>query len=347
MSAGSITTVFVLVGWAQVRTLTGFYAVLVVAGLAMAATLYEPAFATIVAWFEGRQADAILALTVCAGFASVVFLPLTSLLISALGWRGALYALAVTVAAICLPLHALVLRRRPSDMGLVPDGNSAKRAGDKSADPVPSPMTVKAALASSSFRWLTLSLVLATVGRLAISVMLIAYLSGRGYGLQAASFAAGGIGVFQIVGRITARMLRGCLSDQFVYPAILGVQGLSVCLLLLTTGHDAGATRAVVTFVGLYGLGFGIPELLRGVLVPEYYGVATFANINGILGFFITGARATAPIAAGIITTAISNYTPVLVGGGLLAIGSAAFLIVAQAAHTREARQRLPSSSWV
>jgi hypothetical protein len=132
-----------------------------------------------------------------------------------------------------------------------------------------------------------------------------------------------------------------------VYPAILRVHGLSVGFLLLTTGHDAGATRAVVAFVGLYGLGFGIPELLRGVLVPEYYGVATFASINGILGFFITGARATAPLAAGIITTAMSNYTPVLVGGGLLAIGSAASLIVAQAAHTREARPRLPSSIWV
>jgi hypothetical protein len=242
----------------------------------------------------------VLVLTVFGGLASVVFAPLTGVLVDSLGWRDALVALAVIVAVVCPPVHGLVLR-------------------------------------SGSFRWLALSLAVSTAARVAIAVHVIAYLTGRGYTLpRQATLAGGGIGLFQVFGRATATTLGTRMRPQRVYSAIFTVQGASLALPLLTSGHGAGATAAIAAFVMLYGLGFGLPELIRGVSVADYYGTASYASINGVLGFFVTMGRAMGPAAAGVAITALGGYTLVLVAAALAAVGSAAALTAADRARARE-----------
>ena len=58
-----------------------------IAGIAMALTLYEPAFATLGALSGPRYRQAVTALTLIAGFASTVFWPLSHALESRAGWR--------------------------------------------------------------------------------------------------------------------------------------------------------------------------------------------------------------------------------------------------------------------
>jgi hypothetical protein len=85
-------------------------------GVAMAATLYEPAFVAVVAWFATRGRDrALLTLTLCAGLASTIFMPIEAWLLSRVGWREAITLLAVALGAITIPLHALALRRPPDE----------------------------------------------------------------------------------------------------------------------------------------------------------------------------------------------------------------------------------------
>ena len=47
-----------------------------------------------------------------AGFASTIFLPLTSWLVEVQGWRAALVTLAALLAVGTIPAHGLLLRRR-------------------------------------------------------------------------------------------------------------------------------------------------------------------------------------------------------------------------------------------
>src|SRR5256712_1745471 len=83
-------------------------------GLAMAATLYEPAFAAVVGWFPMQGRDrALLVVTLVAALASTIFMPFEAWLVGRLGWRGTLAALALILAAPTIPIHALVLRRPP------------------------------------------------------------------------------------------------------------------------------------------------------------------------------------------------------------------------------------------
>jgi MFS family permease len=117
MTAGSIAAVALVVAWSQIDGLAAFYALWVAIGLVMATVLYEPAFVVLAKHFpvaEERR-RAMIALTLVAALASFIFLPLTQALIDAHGWRDALLILAAILAVITIPLHALVLRRAPSE----------------------------------------------------------------------------------------------------------------------------------------------------------------------------------------------------------------------------------------
>jgi hypothetical protein len=76
------------------------------------------------AWdWQWRRAMTLLILVAALTRTNIV--PLTIGLLVRLGWRPALTGLALVLLAITVPLHALVLRRRPEDLGLAPDGDVA------------------------------------------------------------------------------------------------------------------------------------------------------------------------------------------------------------------------------
>src|SRR5579875_203390 len=124
MTIGSCLAVGLVVAWSRVSALGAFYLVWIGVGLAMSAVLYEPAFAVIAVWFRRRRDRALTILTFVAGLASVIFLPLTNWLVEVYGWRTALDALAIILAVGTIPVHALLLRHRPADAGLLPDGDN-------------------------------------------------------------------------------------------------------------------------------------------------------------------------------------------------------------------------------
>jgi MFS family permease len=126
MTAGSVAAVVLLIAWSRVESLVGFYLVWMGLGLAMAAVLYEPAFAIVAAWFVRHRHRALTILTVCAGLASTIFVPLAGWLLVRQGWRSAVVTLAAILAATTVPIHALLLRRSPQAIGVGVDGDERK-----------------------------------------------------------------------------------------------------------------------------------------------------------------------------------------------------------------------------
>ncbi len=332
MTVGTVATVVMLALWSRVDSVPMFFCVFVIGGIAMATTLYEPVFAVTAAWFDRRRPRAVLVLTVFGGLASVVFVPLTAALVTWLGWRNALLTLAGIAALIGLPVHGLLVRRSPADLGLHPDGAlqpprpDARHAVGRTAD----------VLRSGSFRWMTLCLVMSTGAKFAVSVVLVAYLTDQGYSLTVAALAAGSIGVFQVGGRLLVTAVRGRLPQHRVTALIFTGQGTAMVVLLFANGTGPVATGLLMVFVVLFGLGFGLEALLRGTLVPEYYGPANYPRINGVLGAFVVGARAVGPLLAGIAGSAFGGYEWVFVAGALLCGASAIALVLANRVRSEE-----------
>ncbi|MEA2529422.1 MAG: hypothetical protein QOG89_1066 [Thermomicrobiales bacterium] len=323
MTAGSVLGVLLVVAWSRVDDLALYYLVWAGIGLAMAATLYDPAFATITRWFERDRSRALLLVTVVAGFASTIALPFSSWLVERFVWRTALLILAAILAVATIPAHALLLRRRPEDLGLRPDGAPLPKDQEIAAsaivlDGVP----VRDALRDPAFRWLTVAFFLETFSAVAATVHLIPYLTERGDGARFAAAAIGLIGAAQVGARVLATIFGGRLSQVALTALVFALQGVALVVLM------GWQTRAgVLTAVLLLGAGRGVVTLMRPGLVAEFYGRANFGAISGMLSFFLTGARALAPVGTGVAYTLAGGYPPVLWGMATVSVLAAAAMV--------------------
>src|SRR5205807_9261500 len=81
-------------------------------------------------WFVRRRGLAIGIAFSGVGVGSIVILPWLQRLIAGAGWRTACLAMAALVVEALAPLK-LLTRRRPEDMGLLPDGDRAPEAATR------------------------------------------------------------------------------------------------------------------------------------------------------------------------------------------------------------------------
>ncbi len=85
MTTGSVVGVLGLLIVAAAPGLPVFFAGWLLAGVAMAATFYQPAFAALTRWHQPDHLRALTTLTLAGGLASTVFAPLTQALSQHLG----------------------------------------------------------------------------------------------------------------------------------------------------------------------------------------------------------------------------------------------------------------------
>lgn len=319
MTAGSVLAALVLLGWSRVRTLEGFYLLSVGLGLAMAAVLYEPAFAVVANWFHRLRGRALTVLTFVAGFASVIFVPLATRLVAVHGWRDALAWLAAVLAVTTIPPHAMLLRRRPEDHGLHPDGAASAVAASEGVN-APA-VSARAAVRSRSFAWLAAAFALSALTGTAVAVHLIPLLLERGHSPAFAGAALGTVGLMALPGRLVFTPLGSRWPRAAVTAAIFALQGLGIAALMME------GPVGVWAFVILFGAGFGAITPARAALVAELYGRASFGAVSGTLALLLALARAAAPIGASLLYLAGGGYPPVLAVLAALSILSAAAVL--------------------
>ena len=321
MTAGSITAVLLVIAWSRVHTVTGLYLVFSGIGLVSAAVLYEPAFAVVVRWFAAQRSRALLAITIVAGFASTIFLPLSDALIAELGWRGALLVLAGILAVITVLPHALVLRRDPADLGLDPDGDAVHSSP---ATEIPLPreplsVTARTALGDRGFRWLTVAFAANTLVVIVVAVHLVPYLREHGHSAAFSAAATGALGALSVTGRLVVTGASRRWPVGAVAAVAFALQGIAALLLLVAGTTVVGA----VGFVVLFGLGFGVATIARPAMLADAYGTRNYATLAGLMGIVLTAAKTIGPFAAGLLRTLTGDYLAVLLGVAAVAVVAA------------------------
>lgn len=314
MTIGSVLGTLLLVAWARVETLPAFYLIWAGLGAALALTLYEPAFAVASAWFVRGRARALLILTTVAGLASTIFLPLAGWLTERFGWRDALLVLAAILGLVTIPGHALVLRRRPEDLGLLPDGEAPDPA---QPPPRPDGVSIHRALRDPAYWQLNLAFFLGMTASVAIGVYLIPILLERGESLARATFITGLIGAAQVGGRVLVTALDRRAPETAVAVAVFALQAIALIVILAFSGM-----AALLLAVALLGAGRGGVTLMRATLVADRYGRAHFAAISGIPAAAQMAARAVAPVGAGLLVAWLGGYAPMLVVLALIALAA-------------------------
>lgn len=318
MTTGSVLGSAAVLAWSQVQSAAELYAVFVMIGAASAMVLYEPAFAVVVAVTDpARRAKALLGITLVAGFASSIFIPLTGQLVARLEWRHTLVLLAVLLAAVTVPLHGLALRRTASR------GDRVERHRHHPPSRV---------VRDAGFWLLAATFVLHGAALAVIAVHLVLYLISLGHSAASAATLAGLLGLLSVTGRVVTTLATRWLPMASIAAVIFGVQGVAMSLLPGVGRHVGGAIGCLIVF----GLGFGVASIATPAILLDRYGATGYGTIAGILAAPVLVARASAPL-GGALLAATVGYRSLILLVAAACVAAGGFLMVAARVPTERA----------
>lgn len=308
MTGGSVLAAVCLGLHSMVTGLMGFYAVWVGLGVAMAAVLYNPAFAVVTRRFAHDFRRAIITLTFLGGLASTLFLPLTAWMIATQGWRHALLCLALLHLLVCAPLHMAVLRGAPGP--LVPD--DAKRIKGPQVDAATQALVgvkLMTLMRSAPFLLIGLFVMVMMAVMAALPPHMVSLLRENGLAETWVIAVPASIGLIQVVGRLLMYFFEHHFDLHLANRLIPGLIPLGLLALLVAPFSGAASVWMVSLFVLLYGLGNGMLTIVKGTAMAQYVSRAHVARLNGALGFPVAVARAVAPLMLGVLWSAQVGYT--------------------------------------
>lgn len=314
MTIGSLAGALLLAALSQVQSLGALYAIWVGLGFAMAATLYEPAFAVVTRAFPLNYRRAITWLTLFGGFASTVFWPLTTFLIEWLGWRSALLVLAAINLGVCAPVHAWVLRSCAQPTAATPEAEG-HRLGE--------------ALRQPAFYALATAFLCHLLVISAVAVHLIVLLTAKGVTASHAALIGALIGPMQVAGRFVELLLAHRWRASRL--GLVAVLLMPLALLLLDVGGDV---VTLACFAALYGVSNGTMTIVRGAVPVEWFGRASYGAIAGWLTTPGLLARAGGPLVAAALWSATGDASWVARSLALIAmLGAVSYVLAMRVAR--------------
>lgn len=308
MTAGSALGVLAVVAVAAAPSLPLYLVAWLLAGLAMSATLYPPAFATVTHWAGAGRVRALTAITLVAGLASTVFAPLAAVLEGQLGWRGT-YLVLAAVLATTVPLHWWGLRD-PWRTVVAADPAPGAEAGSPAGAVVAPPRELALLVAA---------LTLAGFCVFAVVVNLVPFLTEQGLTTTQAAVALGIGGVGQVAGRLLYAPLLAPTTVQRRTVVVLVAAGTTTLAVALLSGSVLMA--CVTSFAA--GLARGVFTLVQATAVSDRWGTHSYGARTAVLSAGVAGAVAFAPWAGAALAGALGSYPAAFVALALVGAGSA------------------------
>jgi len=281
-------------------------------------------------WFDRHRGLALGLMMVGIGSGAMIMPSFAHGLITRYGWHTAYAILGSLVLLISMPVVAAILKEKPQDVGLLPDGARPGRGAAPEA--VLLGLSRSDALHSRTFWLMVCTFSSVNVSVTGCLVHMSAMLTDRGLTAQTAAFGASLMGAAVLIGRVGT----GYLLDRFFASRVAAVLfgGTAVGIGLLMIGSAPS-----VAFLGafLVRLGLGAEVDIIPFLVSRYFGLRSFAEIYSLVfgAFNLAGA-----------------FGPLLMGAGFDLTGSyhvplAAFLAatpVAAVLVTRLGPYRYPAA---
>ncbi|MEU2900731.1 MFS transporter [Streptomyces sp. NPDC006967] len=311
MTAGSVIGTASLVVIAMAPNPAVFTVGWLLAGLAMASTFYQPAFAALTRWWSPHHIRALTTVTLAGGLASTFFAPLTAQLAEHFTWRHTYLILAAVLAAVTVPAHAFALR------GPWPPAPPSTTAGATS--------TTATITRSRPFLLLATALTLSSFAMYAVVVTLVPLLLDRGYTATQAAWALGLGGAGQTLGRTLYAALARRTSPALRAAVLVGLGGATTAAFALVPGpYPLLAVLAVVA-----GTVRGNLTLLQATAITDRWGANRYGRLSGLLAAPTTTASALAPFAGTALAVPLGGYPHLFV---VLALVSATAALIAR--HT-------------
>src|SRR5437660_1735989 len=263
-------------------------------------------------WFHRRRGLAMGVAFAGVGIGSVTLLPWVQVMIEQTGWRTACTAMGIMILVVLAPIN-LLLRKRPEDIGLEPDGDAAPSAS--SAKPISNIVdsawagtdwTLKRALRTARFWWISLGYFCGLYIWYAVQVHQTKYLLDVGF---SPGFAVWALGVVSLLG-IPGQILLGHISDrvgrEWIWTA--SCSGFAICFAALIALKYAPTLPLVYLMVFTQGaLGYGLTSIM-GAVVLEIFQGKHYGSIFGSIMLAALAGGAAGPWVTGLLYDLTGNY---------------------------------------
>ncbi|MZD10411.1 MFS transporter [Streptomyces sp. SID5785] len=306
MTFGSALAVVSVVAIAAAPNLAVFYAAWFLAGIAMAATFYQPAFAAVTRWWGPQRVRALTVITLAGGLASTVFAPITAALADHFTWRTTYAVLAVLLALITIPAHALALRA-PWPPAPEPSVHSG---AENSSDTV---------ARTRPFLLLAAAFTLSGFAVYAVVIGLVPLLTERGASATTAAWALGLGGAGQTLGRSLYASLARRTTPATRTVLLITAGGATT----LALGLVPGPIPLLVVLAVAAGMVRGNLTLLQATAVTDRWGATHYGTLSGLLSAPATVAAAIAPWAGASLAETLGGYPALFAGLSLASLAAA------------------------
>jgi MFS family permease len=324
--AGVLVMSFSLVMFWQASTLAMYYAACIVMGLGQSIGGPNAFSLAIMRWFVKKRGQAMSVITTGNGFGYFSTLILAAT-IGAFGFHEAFLVLAAALFLGGLPL-ALVIRDRPQDLGLKPDGATDAEGGSARRDRDAGGIEVADAMRMPAFYLLTLGLAAGAAAQLVWIVFQVPH-------LRAAGFSLGFIGVMAAAYGLAAIPLRwavGWLGDRFgrkqAFMFAVTLEGIGLGFLAFVTPER---WWLFIPFFLTFGIGHAGWLVLQHTLIADFFGAKRFATLRGFANAFQIPVSVLVPLFMGYVFDTEGAYDLAFLGiAAIVVCGALSLALIRQ-----------------
>lgn len=303
MGAGTLAIGVSLLAGSMVTQLWHLYIIFFIIGCGLMCATIIPCSFIISNWFISRRGSAMAAAFIGTAFGGMVMSPVANWIILNYSWRAAFVMAGVEVLAIVFPIIYLMIRTRPSDVGLEPyrDANDETEVAKETWG-----VNEREAFAMPAF-WLISAIML--IGGLVtggLGYHCVAFLTDLGHSPDNATYAWSIAMGVMIIGKLATGRIADRWGSKNTTAAAYLLFAASIAMLTFAKSYSV-----VIVFAISYGFALGAPLILNPLLTAEYLGMKNFGSIFGILSIMGTIGGAIGPVIAGSYFDGRKTYMPV------------------------------------
>jgi len=310
IATGALVVGLGLVSLSQMNSLWHFYLSYAVIGVGMAAMGHIPSSTIVSNWFEKRRGTAIGIMSTGIGAGGFAMAPVIGgYLIPNFGWSVSYLVLAVFTWVLIIPLVLSVIKAKPADMGLHPDGRQTPETAPATE---PQPFTangssLREALATSGFWLAAVSYLTGGFSSVGIVQNQAPYLEDIGLPVAMVAGALSGVGLGSLIGKFFFGWLCDRIPAKYAYSIALGLQAAGIIMLMSV--KPASPPVTIWLYVAMIGLGSGGWLPTMSILVSTNFGLIAYGTIFGMINLAQSIGVATGPLLMGYMYDTMGTYS--------------------------------------
>jgi hypothetical protein len=320
MTTGSVLAGLCLIGLAMARGPVSYALAMCALEIVSCMVFYDAAFAALTQARGAGARRSISQLTLIGGFASTLFWPLTSGLLTAFDWRAIYLIYAVLQILVCAPLHWLLLPRGAQGRMTTP-----APAPGQGVAPAAVYLTGKAR--QRAFLLLALAFSLQGFVVSAMSVHMLSMLQGLGFSAALAVALGAMVGPSQVSGRLVEMLFGASLAPSTTAWVSAALMPVGFALLLA----GGAATMLAGLFAIAYGVSMGLGSIVRGTVPLQLFGPDGYGAVLGKLSAPGLVIKAAAPLAFAVLLTRAGTTPSLILLVALSALAALALYMLARA----------------